>query len=141
MAINSYFNTETKKLTEDKFCTDISDNCQNVVKNFDGTDWKFFGDMIVDFQKNEKCIKLTKDNTIAVTGCDEINHMVCRLDCCKCFLEKIKRNDFYKSSSNRFNIILFFSSADAICNCPKPSNDQSGNHNSGKFKIQIPTFI
>ena len=86
VAINSYFNTETKELTVDKFCTDISDNCQNVVKNFDGTDWKFFDDMIVDFQKREKCIKLTRDNTIAVTGCDEINHMVCRLDCCKCFV-------------------------------------------------------
>ena len=90
VAINSYFDTQNKILTDDKFCTDISDNCQNVVKNFDGTDWKFFDDMMVDFQKNEKCIKLTKDNTIAVTGCDEINHMVCRLDCCKCF--ELKNN-------------------------------------------------
>ena len=35
-------------------------------------------------------------------------------------------------------------SADAICNCPKPSNldynDQSGNYNDGKFKIKIPTI-
>ena len=35
-------------------------------------------------------------------------------------------------------------SADAICNCPKPSNldynDQSGNHYDGKFKIQIHTL-
>ena len=34
-------------------------------------------------------------------------------------------------------------SADAICNCPKPSNldynDQSGNNYDGKFKIQIHT--
>ena len=33
--------------------------------------------------------------------------------------------------------------ADAICNCPKPSNldyvDQTGNHYDGKFKIQILT--
>ena len=84
--INSYFNTENKVLTEDKFCTEISDNCQNVVKNFDGSDWKFFDDMTVDFQKEEKCIKITKDNTIAVTGCEERNRMVCRLDCCKCFI-------------------------------------------------------
>ena len=84
--INSYFNTENKILTEDKFCTEIADNCQNVVKNFDGSDWKFFDDMNVDFQKEEKCIKITKDNTIAVTGCEERNRMVCRLDCCKCFI-------------------------------------------------------
>ena len=84
--INSYFDTENKKLTEDKFCTDISENCQNVVKNFDGSNWKFFDDMIVDFQKEEKCIKLKEDNTIAVTECEEINHLVCRLDYCKCFV-------------------------------------------------------
>ena len=34
--------------------------------------------------------------------------------------------------------------ADAICNCPKPSNldynDDNGNHNDGNFKIQIPTI-
>ena len=90
MYINGYFDTENKKLTQDKFCTDISGNCQNVVKHFDGTHWNFFDDMLVDFQNEEKCIKLTDDNTIAVTGCEEINHMVCRLDCCKCF--ELKNN-------------------------------------------------
>ena len=87
--INSYFNTENNVLTQDEFCTDTtSENCQNVVENFDGTDWTFFDDMNVDFQKEEKCIKLTKDNTIAVTACGEINYMVCRLDCCKCFVKQ-----------------------------------------------------
>ena len=36
-------------------------------------------------------------------------------------------------------------SADAICNCPKPSNlnynDQSGNHNDGKFEIDLAIFF
>ena len=87
MYINSYFDTENKILTQDMFCT--NENCKNVVKNFDGSNWQFFDDMKVDFQMEEKCIKLTKNNTLAVTGCEEgIHTMVCRLDCCKYFIKK-----------------------------------------------------
>ena len=87
--INSYFDTENKILTKDKFCT--NENCKNVVKNFDGSNWQFFDDMKVDFQMEEKCIKLTKNNTLAVTGCEKgIHAMVCRLDCCKYFIKKLK---------------------------------------------------
>ena len=83
--INGYFDTTDKSLTDDKFCTNISGNCNDIVKSYDGTVWNFFSEMSVNFQTTDtKCIKMTKNYTLVSTVCTEkIHGMVCRLDCCK----------------------------------------------------------
>ena len=84
MYINGYFDTTDKILTDDKFCTNISGNCDNIVKSYDGTVWNFFAEMSVNFQTADKCMKMTQNYTIVSTVCTEkIHGMVCRLDCCK----------------------------------------------------------
>ena len=83
--INGYFDTTDKSLTDEKFCTNISGNCDDIVKSYDGTVWNFFPEMSVNFQTTDTtCIKLTPNYTLISTVCTEkIHGMVCRLDCCK----------------------------------------------------------
>ena len=84
--INGYYDTSNKRLTEAKYCTDISENCDDIIKSHDGTVWNFFADMTVALQNNYKCIKITKDYAIVSSECiSPVNGMVCRLDCCKIF--------------------------------------------------------
>ena len=84
--INGYYDTSNKRLTEAKYCTDISENCDDIIKSHDGTVWNFFADMTVALQNNYKCIKITKDYAIVSSSClNPVNGMVCRLDCCKIF--------------------------------------------------------
>ena len=82
--LNGYFDTSDKKLPQDMYCTEISGNCNNIVKSQDGTVWNFIADMSVNFQTPSRCIRITKDYTITSSSCTEpIHGVVCRLDCCK----------------------------------------------------------
>ena len=91
--INGFFDTDTNKLAEDQFCTNISQNCNNLVKFYDGSIWNFLSDMDVKFESPfTKCIKMNKDYHFDITTCGEkLAGMVCRLDCCK-YLHNIKLN-------------------------------------------------
>ena len=88
--INGFFDTDTNKLAEDQFCTNISQNCNNLVKFYDGSVWNFLSDMDVKFESPfTKCIKMNKDYHFDITTCGEkLAGMVCRLDCCK-YLQNI----------------------------------------------------
>ena len=88
--INGFFDTDTNKLAEDQFCTNISQNCNNLVKFYDGSIWNFLPDMDVKFESLfTKCIKMNKDHHFDITTCGQkLAGMVCRLDCCK-YLQNI----------------------------------------------------
>ena len=86
--INGYYDTQDKLLTETKYCTNISENCDDIIKSHDGTVWNFFSDMTVDLHAKQRCIKVTKDYKIVSSFCKNANSsigIVCRLDCCKFF--------------------------------------------------------
>ena len=88
--INGYYDTQDKLLTETKYCTNISENCDDIIKSHDGTVWNFFSDMTVDLHAKQRCIKVTKDYKIVSSFCknaDSSIGIVCRLDCCKFFLQ------------------------------------------------------
>ena len=85
--VNAYFDTGDGYLANNQKCNSINQNCNDIVKFYDGTTFNFFSPMDVSFMStSKKCIKMQSDNVMTTADCDN-GRQICLFDCCKftCF--------------------------------------------------------
>ena len=83
--VNAYFDTGDGYLANNQKCNSINQNCNDIVKFYDGTTFNFFSPMDVSFMStSKKCIKMQSDYVMTTADCDN-GRQICLFDCCKSF--------------------------------------------------------
>ena len=84
--VNAYFDTGDGYLANNQKCNSINQNCNDIVKFYDGTTFNFFSPMDVNFMStSKKCIKMESNYVMTTADCEN-GRQICYFDCCKFYL-------------------------------------------------------
>ena len=84
--MNAYFDTGGGYLANNQKCNSINQNCNDIVKFYDGTTFNFFSPMDVNFMStSKKCIKMESNYVMTTADCEN-GRQICYFDCCKFYL-------------------------------------------------------
>ena len=84
--VNAYFDTHDGKMSGDCQCPIGNDNCNNIIKHYDGTVFDLSNVATCHFHGNPACIAAVnkkKNNKMTGLGCHRQFKLICLFDCCK----------------------------------------------------------
>ena len=88
--VNAYFDTQDGKMSGDCQCPIGNDNCNNIIKHYDGTVFDLSLITNCHFKNKQSCVGTLRNgrgngesNRMLPMNCNGNKKMVCLYDCCK----------------------------------------------------------